>query len=239
MAEKSKKVVLVVDDEASILRYVGATLRKEGFEVVTAENGEIALRLAEESNPSLIILDIVMPGLNGFEVCRRVREWNSVPIIMLSARGSEPDKVRCLNLGADDYITKPFGTAELVARVNAVLRRTEKAPVLAVSVYTGDGLTINFNSHIVTLQGREVDLTALEYNLLQELALNAGKVLTHTHLLQKIWGPEYAEEKVYLHEYIHRLRRKIEPDENSPRYIEAVRGVGYRLRPADLTPENR
>ncbi len=225
--------VLVIDDEASILRYLGATLRKRGFEVTTASDGEEGLKRAEEDNPSLVILDIVMPKMDGFEVCRRLREWTEVPIIMLSARGDEADKVKCLDLGADDYITKPFGTDELMARVKAVLRRSEFITEPGEQSFSQGKLKMDFASRHVTLDGNEIELTSTEYNLLLELVLNAGKVLTHTHLLQKIWGPEYADEKVYLHEYIHRLRRKIEPDKLSPPLIDAIRGVGYRFRPAE------
>jgi two-component system, OmpR family, KDP operon response regulator KdpE len=232
---KGKTRVMVIDDEASILRYLGATLRKKDFEVTTASDGEEGLRLAEETNPSLVILDIVMPKMDGFEVCRRLREWTEVPIIMLSARGDEVDKVKCLDLGADDYITKPFGTDELMARVKAVLRRSEFSTETVGQPVTNGDLKIDFSSRLVTLKGKEVELTSTEYNLLLELILNSGKVLTHTHLLQKIWGPEYAEEKVYLHEYIHRLRRKIEPDKDSPPLIDAIRGVGYRFHHSSVS----
>lgn len=227
-----KKIcILVVDDEVSILRYVGARLRKEGYEVITAINGEEALVKAEEENPTLVILDIMMPKMDGFEVCSRLREWTEAPIIMLSARGDERDKVKCLDLGADDYITKPFDTEELLARVRAVLRRTELAtsspmhPPFACSDFQ-----ISFAQRQVTVAGNEVKLTPTEYNLLRELVLNAGKVLTHVQLLQKVWGPDYQDEKEYLHEFVRRLRNKLEPDKDNPRYIVSVPGVGYRFK---------
>ena len=226
-----KTRVLVVDDEVSILRYVGGSLRGEGHEVVLAGNGQEALRLAEEENPSLVILDIMMPKLDGFEVCRGLREWSQVPIIMLSARGDEQDKVKCLDLGADDYITKPFGAKELLARVRAVLRRTrETTTITTPSSFAAGELKISFAQRQVTVSGKEIRLTPTEYNLLQEFVLNAGKVLTHSHLLNKVWGPEYGEEREYLHVFVRRLRNKIEPDPTSPKFIVTVPAVGYQFR---------
>ncbi len=218
-----------MDDEVSILRYVSARLRKEGYEVVTASNGEEALQRAEEEPPVLVMLDIMMPEMDGYEVCHRLREWSEVPIIMLSARGDESDKVKCFELGADDYITKPFGSDELLARVKAVLRRTEvKSAPVRPALACGE-LKVSFAQRQVTVAGREVKLTPTEFYLLQELTLNAGKVLTHAHLLQKIWGPEYRDEKEYLHEFARRLRKKLEPDRDNPRYIISVSGVGYQF----------
>ena len=225
----SKICILVVDDEVSIRRYVGARLRKAGFEVTTASNGEEGLLRAEEENPNLIILDIVMPKIDGFEVCQRLREWTQAPIIMLSAKGDESDKVKCLDLGADDYITKPFGSEELLARVKAVLRRSEPGAAPVRTPFVSGDLTVRFAERQVSRDGREIKLTPTEYNLLQELVLNAGKVLTHTHLLHQIWGPEYQEETEYLHEYVRRLRGKLEPDKDNPRYIITVPGVGYKF----------
>jgi len=226
-----KPCVLIVDDEVSILRYVGGTLRAEGYETVSASNGEDGLRLTEEENPALVILDIMMPKLDGFEVCRRLREWSQVPIIMLSGRGDEQDKVKCLDLGADDYITKPFGAQELLARVRAVLRRTNGAGTITTPPsYVADGLNIKFAERQVTVSGREVKLTPTEFNLLREFALNAGKVLTHSYLLNRVWGPEYGEEREYLHVFVRRLRNKIEPDTTNPSFIVTVPAVGYQFR---------
>ncbi len=231
-----KTCILVVDDEVSIIRFVSARLRKEGYEIITASNGEEALLRAEEENPTLVLLDIMMPKMDGFEVCRRLREWSEVPIIMLSAKGEESDKVKCLDLGADDYVTKPFGGEELLARVRAVLRRAEVAGAVSDRPpFTSGDLKISFAQRQVTVAGREVKLTPTEFGLLQELTLNAGKVLTHTHLLQKVWGPEYRDEKEYLHEFVRRLRNKLEPDKENPSYIVSVSGVGYQFRNVDKT----
>jgi len=226
-----KTRILVVDDELSIIKFLRANLEAKGYEVLTAMDGAEALRIIEMELPDLVILDIMMPKMDGFEVCRRLREWSQIPIIMLSARGDEQDKVKCLDLGADDYITKPFGASELTARVSAVLRRTKKTtPTTIQPFFTCGDLKIDFGKRQVTVAGREVKLTPTEYALLQELTLNAGKVLTHTHLLSKVWGPEYQEEREYLHVFIRRLRSKLEPDPTSPSYILTVPGIGYQFQ---------
>jgi two-component system, OmpR family, KDP operon response regulator KdpE len=226
-----KTSVLVVDDEPAILKFVSSSMRVRGYDVILASNGQDALRLAEENNPELVILDIMMPKLDGFEVCRRLREWSQVPIIMLSARGEEQDKVKCLDLGADDYVTKPFGTDELMARVRAVIRRTSGANDLtSPSSFANGELKINFSQRQVMVSGKEVKLTPTEYNLLRELVLNAGKVLTHSHILKKVWGAEYGDEKVYLHVFIGRLRKKIESDPANPAFIVSVPAVGYKFQ---------
>ncbi len=225
-----KKRILTVDDELSILRFLRSNLEDRGFTVISATNGEEALHMIEMELPDLIILDVMMPKMDGFEVCRQLREWSQIPIIMLSARGDEKDKVRCLDLGADDYIVKPFGADELIARVSAVLRRTKTASVSPTkSTVTSGDLVINFAARQVTRAGLEIKLTPTEYALLQELAVNTGKVLTHTHLLNKVWGPEYREEREYLHVFARRLRSKLEPDPNNPKRILTVSGVGYQF----------
>ncbi len=226
-----KERILIVDDEPSILKFVRSNLQDKGYAVISATSGEEALHLIEMELPDLIILDIMMPGMDGFEVCRRLRQWSQTPIIMLSARGEEKDKVKCLDLGADDYIVKPFGANELMARVSAVLRRTRTTgtPPTKSSITSGD-LVINLAKRQVTKAGMEVKLTPTEYALLQELAVNAGKVLTHSHLLHRVWGPEYREEREYLHVFVRRLRAKLEPDPNHPRYILTVSGVGYQFK---------
>ncbi len=225
-----KSRILVVDDEISIVKFLRANLESKGYEVLAAMNGAEALQTFEMELPDLVILDIMMPKMDGFEVCRRLREWSQVPIIMLSARGDEKDKVKCLDLGADDYITKPFGANELTARVGAVLRRTrEGATIPTKPFFTSGDLKINFAQRKVSIADKEVKLTPTEYNLLQEFVLNAGKVLTHTHLLNKVWGPEYRDEKEYLHVFIPRLRAKLEPDPTNPKYITTVSGVGYQF----------
>jgi len=219
-----------VDDELSILKYLRANLEVEGYEVLAAMNGVQALQTLEAELPDLIVLDIMMPEMDGFEVCRRLREWSQLPIIMLSALDDESDKVQCLDLGADDYITKPFGKAEFIARVRAVMRRAEVASPTPTTPSVKSGkLEINFSQRKVTVKGKEVALTSTEYALLQEIALNAGKVLTYTHLLQKVWGTDYADEREYLHVFVSRLRAKLEPDPKNPRYITTVSGVGYRF----------
>ncbi len=226
-----KTRILVVDDELSIIKFLRANLEARDYEVLAAMDGAEALHTVEMELPDLIILDIMMPKVDGFEVCRRLREWSQIPIIMLSARGDERDKVRCLDLGVDDYITKPFGASELIARVRAVLRRTEIAGSIPTqSSFTSGDLHINFAKRQVTVTGKEIKVTPTEYSLLQELTLNVGKVLTHVHLLNRIWGPEYREEREYLHVFVRRLRSKLEPDPANPRYIMTVPGVGYQFK---------
>ena len=228
-----KKRILVVDDELNIVKFLRSNLEAEGFEVMAATDGALAINTFEKELPDLVILDIMMPKIDGFEVCRRLREWTHTPIIMLSARGDEGDKIKCLDLGADDYITKPFGAGELIARVNAVLRRSEVGSNQPTRPsYTRDDLVINFAKRQVIVAGNEIKLTPTEYNLLQELVLNAGKVLTHTHLLNKVWGPEYREETEYLHVFARRLRIKLEHNPAVPRYLMTVPGVGYQFQNA-------
>ena len=225
-----KTRIIIVDDELSIIKFLRANLETSGYEVLAAVNGAEALHTFEMELPDLVILDIMMPEMDGFEVCRRLREWSQTPIIMLSARENESDKVKCLDLGADDYMTKPFGANELIARVRAVLRRTEGTEAITTEPsFSIDDLYINFNKRRVAIAGTDIKLTPTEYALLQELVLNPGKVLTHTHLLRKVWGVEYGEEREYLHVFVRRLRAKIEPDPSSPKYIITVPGVGYQF----------
>jgi len=227
----NKTRILVVDDELSIIKFLRANLEARGYEVLAAMDGAEALQTIEMELPDLVILDIMMPKMDGFEVCRRVREWSQIPVIMLSARGDESDKVKCLDLGADDYITKPFGKGELIARVRAVLRRSETAATIPTQPsFTSGDLQISFAQRRVTVAGKEVKLTPTEYSLLQEFVLNVGKVLTHTHLLNKVWGSEYREDTQYLHVFVRRLRAKLEPDPTNPAYIMTVSGVGYQFK---------
>ncbi len=226
----SKARILVVDDEPSILKHVSVSLRLQQYEVVQAIDGEQALLAMEENLPALLILDIAMPKLDGFEVCRRIREWSQVPIIMLSAREGAEDKVKCLRMGADDYLVKPFSVEELLARVEAVLRRTKPAESMqAEPTFVSGDLQVSFAERRVTLHGEDVDLTSTEYNLLQELVLHRGKVLTHRMLLQKIWGAEYGDEVEYVRVFVNRLRHKLREDSNSPKHIITVPRVGYRF----------
>jgi len=222
--------ILIVDDEAVIIKFVRANLEAEGWQTLTAMDGAEALQTIERELPDLVILDIMMPNIDGLEVLRRLREWSQIPVIMLSVRGEEGYKVKCLNLGADDYVTKPFGADELIARVRAVLRRNEISNFAnRQSPFTSGDLQINFGTKRVMAAGNEVRLTPTEYNLLQELVLNAGKVLSHDHLLRRVWGPDYGQEREYLHVFVGRLRAKLEPDPAKPRYIITVSGVGYRF----------
>ena len=229
----NKTQILVVDDDPAILRLLCTNLKARGYTVSTAINGEEALVGVESDFVDLIILDIMMPKMDGVEVCRRVREWSAVPIIVLSARGDEKDKVKCLELGADDYLTKPFGIAELMARVKTALRHSNgsKAAPAQSNFVSGD-LEINFAMRRVTVGGQEVTLTPTEYSLLQHLAVNADKVLTHNMILQSVWGSEYSSEKEYLRVFMGRLRKKIEPDPKNPKYLMTIPGVGYHLAAA-------
>jgi len=225
-----KQRILIVDDDPAIVKYVRANLEANSFATAVAINGNEALKAVELELPDLILLDIMMPEMDGFEVCRRLREWSTVPIVMLTARGDETDKVRCLEMGADDYISKPFGVNELMARITAVLRRASIQRVTTIKPSFSSGeLKINFNARRVTVAGKEVKLTPIEYNLLQELTLNTGKVLTHTHLLQKIWGQEYLSENQYLHVFIGRLCSKLEPEAKEFSCITSIPGVGYKI----------
>ena len=226
-----KKRILIADDELSIIKFLRATLKDNGFEVLVAMDGVEAIKAIESELPDLVILDIMMPFIDGIEVCGQIRQWSQVPIIILSALGGQDDKVKCLNIGADDYITKPFAKDELIARVQAVLRRTQETTTTPAepSFHSGD-LSINFARRQINVAEKEVSLTPTEYNLLQELVINAGKVLTHTHLLNKVWGPEYMEEREYLHVFIRRLRNKLEDDSTESKYILTVPGVGYQFK---------
>jgi len=223
--------ILIVDDNPLVLKFVQASLQSKDYETLTAMDGAEALQITERELPDLVILDIIMPKVDGFEVCKRLREWSQIPIIMLTVRDNVEDKVKCLSAGADDYITKPFGINELIARVRAVLRRTEAAGTIPTQPsFTYDDLEINFAQRRVTVAGNEVKLTPTEYNLLQEFVLNAGRVLTHTHLLNRAWSPEYAQEKEYLRVFVDHLRTKIEPDPMNPKYIITMPGVGYQFQ---------
>jgi two-component system KDP operon response regulator KdpE len=223
--------ILIVDDELAIIKFLRANLEADGFETLAAIDGAEALETVERELPDLLVLDIMMPKMDGFEVCRHLREWSQMPIIMLSARGDEEDKVKCLNLGADDYISKPFGVSELTARVKAVLRRTNALDTIPTQpFFTGGILSFDFVKRRVTVAGNEVRLTPTEYTLLKELVLNAGKVLTYTQLLNRVWGPEYGEEREYLHVFIGRLRYKLAPDTTNRNCIITVPGVGYKFQ---------
>jgi DNA-binding response OmpR family regulator len=222
-----KTRVLVVDDEPETIKYISANLRARGYEVHTAEDGRTGLKTFAENLVDLVILDVMMPGMDGFEVCRAIREQSKVPIIFLSARGREKDIVHALDLGADDYLTKPFGVDEMLARIRAVIRRAEHKRISPRPPIEAGPLAIDFGNRKVTLEGKEVTLTPTEYDLLAHLAINESRVITHRALLQAVWGPEYGDETEYLWAYIRRLRRKLEADPKSPQYILTQPGVGY------------
>jgi len=226
----NKPVILVVDDEPQILRVMRASLPVRGYEVIVASSGTEALDQLNKQVPDLIILDLVMPGLTGLEVCRRIREFSAVPIIVLSAKGSESDKVSALDIGADDYVTKPFGMDELLARIRAVLRRLAANESESRLLVFGD-VTIDADQRRVEVAGKEIKLTPKEYEVLKYLVSNAGKVVTHRALLQAVWGWESSDQTEYLRVFINQLRRKIETDASRPRYIQTEPWVGYRFVP--------
>ena len=230
----AKKItILTADDDPQLLRLMTRNLEFEGYEVISASDGQQALTQIESQPLDLVLLDVMMPKMDGFTVCQRVREFSSVPIIIVTARGQDQDKVRGLDLGADDYLTKPFSVEELLARVRAVLRRSqistrEGAQGLQATTVTGD-LTIDYAQHLVTLAGKEITLTPTEYAIIAYLAQNMGRIVTQDLLLEHVWGSEYLGESHMLQVNINRLRRKIEADPSQPRYILTKVGVGYSL----------
>jgi two-component system KDP operon response regulator KdpE len=226
----AKKLVLVVDDELALRDFVRRNLEIRGFQVVTAANGLEALALFNSHPVDLAILDLMMPHMSGLETIQRIRQESLVPIIVLSALGEESDKVKAFNLGADDYLTKPFGVGELLARVSAVMRRTQWAKpeqTAAVERLVRGELVADLARHEITLNGRALELTPTEFDLLVYLMENSEKVLPHRAILQHVWGPEYGQEAEYLRVYIGRLRQKIELDPSNPRYLLTERGIGY------------
>jgi two-component system KDP operon response regulator KdpE len=218
--------ILVVDDEPQILRALQTNLRGAGYDVVTAANAEDALAEAAMRPPDAVILDLVLPDGHGTEVARQLRRWSHAPILVLSAVGDEQEKVAALDAGADDYVTKPFGVDELLARLRAALRRA--LPLTDAVLEIGD-LVVDLEARSVTRAGRRVALTPHEFELLRYLAQNEGKLLTHRMILREVWGPLYGDESHYLHVYVSQLRRKIEDDPARPRYIVTEPGAGYRL----------
>jgi two-component system KDP operon response regulator KdpE len=220
--------VLVCDDEGHIVRALKIVLREAGFEALPAETAAEAQQVATLQLPDAAILDLVLPDGDGVEVCRAIREWSEMPILVLSAVGDEDHKVRALEAGADDYVTKPFSPRELVARLRAIMRRA--APAAGEPVIRADGLEVDLGARLVRRDGAEVHLTPIEFDLLRTLVRNRGRLLTHRALLQEVWGPGYAEDVATLRTNIARLRRKIEP-EGAPRFIRTDPGVGYRFAP--------
>ncbi len=220
--------ILLIDDDPTLLEMLADHVRDAGYQPLTAGRAAEGVRLALEAQPALIVLDVMMPGMDGWEACRRIREVSHVPIIMLTAKSEEIDKLRGFRLGVDDYVTKPFSFAELIARIRAVLARAQHAPSPTQRLTSGD-LTIDFDQHTVTLDGQPVDLTPTEYRLLEALARHARRTVPTERLLSEVWGAEYAGEPEHVKHYIWALRRKIERDPGDPQHIITVRGFGYRF----------
>jgi two-component system KDP operon response regulator KdpE len=222
-------LVLVVDDEPQLRRFLRAALPGQGYRLIEAETGEAALREAAQRSPDLVLLDLGLPDLDGVEVTRRLREWSAVPIIILSARDKEGDKIQALDAGADDYVTKPFGTGELLARMRVALRHAAVGEDAEPVVRAGE-LVVDFAARRVHVGEREIRLTRTEYRLLALLARHAGKVLTHRQMLKEVWGPNAVNETHYLRVYMGQLRHKLEADPARPRWLLTETGVGYRLQ---------
>jgi DNA-binding response OmpR family regulator len=230
-----KPRILIADDEVAIRKFVRANLEARDYETITVMDGSEAIATVEKELPDLVILDIMMPKLDGFQVCHQIREWSQIPIIMLSARSGEIDKVKCLEMGADDYITKPFGVDELMARVKAVMRRVKSTrETNSLPVYSYADLTVDFAKHLVTLKEENVNLTATEYKMLSYLAMNAGRVITAQQLLDHVWGEEYSGADHLLQVNIGRLRQKLGDNARDPKYILTKAGIGYMLSKNNL-----
>ncbi len=228
MSEPSPRV-LIIEDEPEIRRFIRVSLAEHGFTPLEAVNAAEGLKLTAEASPDLLILDLGLPDMDGTEVARRVREWSSVPIIVLSVRDRESDKVQALDLGADDYLTKPFGVLELLARLRVALRKRSQTRETK-PIFTAGKLRVDMSKRLVFVDDRQVHLTPIEYKLLLELVKNAGGLVTQQTLLRNIWGPGYAKEGHYLRVYMANLRKKLEDDPAQPRYLITEPGVGYRLR---------
>jgi two-component system KDP operon response regulator KdpE len=225
----TKQRILLVDDDPRLIRLVREVLCATGFGVLTTSTGEQAAEMIAIEQPDLVVLDIMLQNIDGIQIAKRVREFSDVPIIMLTAKVSEADKLRGFDAGADDYITKPFSSKELLARVRALLKRVKSPRLPEEAVIQSEGLAIDLARHCVTIEGNEVYLTATEYNLLRELATHSNKVMLHGQLLTAVWGPQYRDEVEYLRSYVHALRKKIEIDPSHPKRIVSIPGVGYKL----------
>ncbi|GAC1624416.1 MAG: response regulator transcription factor [Ktedonobacteraceae bacterium] len=229
-----RTTIVTADDDPQLLRLVARNLEFEDYAVLTASDGKQALELIEAHVPDAVLLDVMMPRMDGFQVCQKVREFSMVPIILVTARGQDQEKIRGLDMGADDYLTKPFSVEELLARVRAVLRRAqftahEQGHLVRTTTSIGD-LSIDYAQHLATMAGREITLTPIEYRLLAYLAQNVGRVITQDLLLEHVWGTEYTGEGHMLQVNINRLRHKIEPDPTHPRYVLTKVGIGYLLK---------
>jgi DNA-binding response OmpR family regulator len=229
-----RATILIVDDEPHVLKLVKANLESSGYKVLTAGDGEEAIRTVDRELPDLVILDLMLPRVDGYAVCRRIREFSKVPVIMLTARSAQVDLIHGFEVGADDYLTKPFSATELVMRVQAVLRRSKwPEEIIVRQSFKVGPIEIDFAQHRVTVDGEPVKLTPTEYRLLAYLASNANRVITHRELLRAVWGPEYGEEAEYLRVYIRYLRQKLEPDPANPRYLLTQPAAGYMLHQPD------
>jgi DNA-binding response OmpR family regulator len=226
----TKATILAVDDEPRVLKLLKANLESSGYKVLTAADGEEAVDLVERHLPNLVILDLMLPKMDGYAACRRIREFSSVPIIMLTARSAQVDLIHGFEVGADDYLTKPFSVTELLMRVQAVLRRSKwPEKIVSRQGFKTGPIEIDFAQHRVTVDGGQVKLTPTEYRLLAYLASNANRVILHRELLRAVWGPEYGEETEYLRVYMRYLRQKLEPEPSNPRYLLTQPGAGYML----------
>ncbi len=229
-----KATILAVDDEPRVLKLLKANLESSGYKVLTAEDGEAAIDLVERHLPDLVILDLMLPKMDGYAVCRHIREFSPVPIIMLTARSAQVDLIHGFEVGADDYLTKPFSVTELLMRVQAVLRRSRwPEEIVSRQGFTTGPIEIDFAQHRVTVEGEPVKLTPTEYRLLVYLASNPNRVILHRELLRAVWGPEYGEETEYLRVYMRYLRQKLEPEPSDPRYLLTQPGAGYMLYQAE------
>ena len=229
-AATPEPLVLVVEDEPQLVRFLRATLPPHGYRMIEAATGEAALVEAATRAPDLVLLDLGLPDIDGVEVVRRIRGWSALPIVVVSARGQETDKVEALDAGADDYLTKPFGTSELLARMRVALRHGSRVQDSGEAVVEAGNLRIDLAARIVHFRGEEVRLTRTEYRLVAALAQHAGKVLTHRQLLREVWGPGALQETQYLRVYMAQLRHKLEDDPARPRHLLTETGVGYRLK---------
>jgi DNA-binding response OmpR family regulator len=225
-----KATILAVDDEPRVLKLLKANLESSGYAVLTAEDGEQALQTFERELPDLVLLDLMLPRMDGYAVCRRIREFSAVPVIMLTARSEQVDLIHGFEVGADDYLTKPFSITELLVRVQAVLRRSKwPEEIVSRKNFKVGPIEIDFAQHLVTSAGAPVKLTPTEYRLLAYMASNANRVLVHRELLRAVWGPEYGEETEYLRVYMRYLRKKLEPEPSAPQYLLTQPGAGYML----------
>ena len=232
----TQQSILVVDDEPPMRKLLSSNLKASGYSVRSATDGTEALKLIEEHPFDLLLLDVTMPGVDGLQVLEAVRRGTATPVLVLSGRGRERDKVEALDLGADDYLSKPFGVGELLARVKALLRRATPGPRGAARPYRFQGLEVDFAARRARVDGREAPLTRREFEVLAYVARNAGKILLHRQVLQAVWGAQYGEESDYIWTFVQRIRRKIEPDRAHPRYLLTEAGMGYRMPAPEEVP---